>query len=207
MTKNALALTFAALLLGSGAPVLAAEIGCEGVFGEDTTLTAIEAEFGKQNVVTGEVPGPEGTTMIATTIFPGDAEREMQVRWWDEEKVTHFAGVTLAAGDTGPKGIRLGMTIDEVEALNGEPFQLLGFYWDYGGSAGFETGALSDLPGDCHLNLRLLPTVEDLPQNVVDAISGDTQLTSDMAELREAKVTVQEVNLGYPFPEELMPAE
>ncbi len=205
MTNTALALTFTALLLGSVAPARAAEIGCEGVFARDTTLAAIEAEFGKDNVVTGEVPGPEGTTMMATTIFPGDAEREMQVRWWDEENLAQFAGVKLAAGDTGPKGIKVGMPIEDVEALNGQPFQLWGFYWDYGGGAGFETGELSDLPGGCYLNLRLSPTIEDLPPDVTDAISGDQQLNSDMPELRQARVTVSEVNLGYPYPEELLP--
>ena len=59
------------LSLGA-APLLAEEIGCEGVFKQSASLADIEAAFGKDNVVTGEVPGPEGTTMIATTIFPNE---------------------------------------------------------------------------------------------------------------------------------------
>jgi hypothetical protein len=191
-----------ALTLGT-APLLAEEIGCEGVFNQNATLAEIEAAFGKDNVVTGEVPGPEGTTMIATTIYPNDPARTMQVRWWDEEKVEYLAGVTLAEGDSGPGGVKVGMPIEQVQAINGAPFRLFGFYWDYGGFAGFESGALSNLPGGCVLNLRFAPTREDLSEAVTNAISGDTELPSDMAEVLQAKVAVREVNLGYVYPEAL----
>lgn len=196
-------ITFAALLALSAAPALAEEIGCDGVFNQGATLTDIEAAFGKENVVTGEVPGPEGTTMVATTIYPNDPERTMQVRWWDEENVAYLAGVTIAAGDSGPGGVKVGMPIGEVQAINGEPFTLFGFFWDYGGSAGFASGKLSGLPGECFLNLQFAPMEENLSDRVLNAISGDTELTSDMPELAEAKVAVSEVNIGYAYPPEL----
>lgn len=196
-------LALAALLILTATSAWSAEITCEGVFNQKATLAEIETAFGKQNVVTGEVPGPEGTTMIATTIYPGDPERTMQVRWWDEEKSTYLAGLTLAKGDTGPGGVKVGMPIEQVQAINGEPFALMGFYWDYGGSAGFESGRLSDLPGGCYLNLQLSPTLETLPEDVSSAISGDIELRSDQPEVLAAKVAVWEVNLGYAYPEEL----
>lgn len=195
-------LALAALLLLSAAPAFAEEYGCEGVFNADATLADIEAVFGKENVVTGEVPGPEGTTMIATTINPGDTVNEFQVRWWDEENTARLAGVTIPLGHSGPGGVQVGMPIEEVEAINGEAFGLFGFYWDYGGSAGFESGALSALPGGCHLNLRLAPTAETLTEAQVAAISGDIELRSDQPEIRAAGVEVWEVNLGYPYPED-----
>ena len=196
-------LALAAILTFTAAPAVAAEFDCEGVFSEDATLADIEAEFGAENVTTGEVPGPEGTTMVATTIYPDDPERTMQVRWWDEANTADIAGVTLAPGDTGPGGVKIGMPIEEVEAINGEPFELFGFYWDYSGFAAFESGALSDLPGGCKLNLRFAPTVEDLSQAQMNAIAGDSQYPSDMPEMLAAKVVVREVNLTYPAPEDL----
>ena len=197
-----IATAIAVLLLGA-APVRADEIGCEGVFKQSATLADIESAFGKENVMTGEVDGPEGMTMIATTIYPNDPARTMQVRWWDEENVEYLAGVTLATGDSGPGGVKVGMPVEDVQAINGEPFSLFGFYWDYGGYAGFESGRLSGLPGGCVLSLRFGPTREDLPESVMNAISGDNELRSNMPELREAKVAVQEVNLGYAMPEQL----
>lgn len=192
-----------ALLMLGAAPALADEIDCEGVFKQSATLADIEAAFGKENVVTGEVDGPEGSTMIATTIYPDDPERTMQVRWWDEENVAYFAGVTLATTDSGPGGVKIGMPIEEVQARNGEPFSLFGFFWDYGGAAGFETGALSNLPGGCYLNLRFSPLAETLSPAVEKAISGDNELRSDLPELTTARVAVSEINLGYEYPQEL----
>jgi hypothetical protein len=141
--------------------------------------------------------------MIATTIYPDDPARTMQVRWWDETNVTYLAGVTLAPGDSGPGGVTVGMPIEQVQAINGEPFRLFGFYWDYSGFAAFESGKLSGLPGGCVLNLRFAPTRENLSQDVMNAISGDSQYDSDLPEMLEAKVAVSEVNLGYPYPEAL----
>lgn len=193
----------AALLMLTTAPALADEIGCEGVFNQNATLADFEAAFGKDNVVTGEVPGPEGTTMIATTIYPNDPERTMQVHWWDEENVAYFGGVTLAKGDTGPGGVKVGMPIQDVEAANGEPFTLFGFFWDYGGSAGFDTGKLGNLPGGCFLNVHFTPTLEPLPDDIALAISGEQELHSNQKDVLAAKVVVDEINLGFPFPPEL----
>jgi hypothetical protein len=201
MPIRAIAIT--ALLMLTAAPVLAEEIGCDGVFNQNATLADFEAAFGKANVVTGEVPGPEGTTMIATTIYPNDPPRTVQARWWDEQNVKYFAGLTVAKGDTGPFGVRVGMPIEEVQAINGEAFTLSGFFWDYGGSAGFDSGKLGNLPGGCFLNLHFNPTLDPLPEAISNAISGEQELRSDQKEILAAKVVVDEINLSFPYPPEL----
>lgn len=190
--------TLALLPLLLATPAAAAQISCAGPFGADATLADIEQAFGKDNVVTGEVDGPEGSTMVATTVYPDDPDRRFLVYWWDEEKHERLANVDLTAGDTAPGGVRVGMGIDEVQALNGEPFTLQGFYWDYGGVAGFESGKLSNLPGGCYLNVTFLPSVADLPEGVSEAISGDKELSSDMKEFAIARPVVQSMSIGYP---------
>ena len=95
------------------------------------------------------------------------------------------------------------MPIEAVQAANGEPFTLLGFFWDYGGGAGFDTGKLADLAGACFLNLHFTPTLEPLPEAISIAISGEQELRSDMPEVLAAKVVVDEINLGFPYPPEL----
>ena len=197
------ATALAAVLMLATAPALAEQIGCDGLFNESATLADFEAAFGKDNVVTGEVPGPEGTTMIATTVYPNDPERTMQLRWWDEATVKDFAGLPLARADTGPGGVAIGMPIEAVEAANGEPFTLFGFFWDYGGSAGFDAGKLGNLPGGCFLNLHFTPTLDPLPEDIANAISGEQELRSDQPEVLAAKVVVDEINLGFPYPPEL----
>jgi hypothetical protein len=186
------------LVLACGATAATgAELTCEGVFGADTSEARLVEAFGRENVVTGEVPGPEGTTMIATTVYPGDPERAFQAVWWNEETLTDLSFVTVPANDTAPGGVRIGMGIEEVEALNGEPFTVLGFSWDYGGSAGFQSGKLSGLPGGCHLSLTFEPAAE----SISPAVEGDIEISSDLPELREARPQVVELSLGYPHPD------
>jgi hypothetical protein len=59
------------------------------------------------------------------------------------------------------------------------------------------------VPGGCFLNLHFTPTLEPLPEDISMAISGDIELRSDQPEVRAAKVVVDEINLGFPYPPEL----
>jgi hypothetical protein len=196
-------LALAALLMLTAVPALAEEITCDGLFNKDATLADFEAAFGKDNVVTGTLLGPEGMEYVATTVFSGDPDKEFEIRWWDEENLKYFAGLTLAKGDTGPGGVKVGMPIEDVEKINGQPFTLMGFFWDYGGGAGFDAGKLGAVPGGCFLNLHFSPTVEQLPEDIALAISGDIELRSDQKEVLAAKVVVDEINLGFAYPPEL----
>lgn len=196
-----------ALMLGgttAPAPALAAEYDCEGVFNPATTLAELETQFGAENVVTGEVPGPEGTTLIATTIYPGDEDAAMEVHWFDAEKHEYLSTVFLAPADSGPGGVRIGMGIEEIAAINGAPFDLLGFGWDYGGSGWFETGALSEVPGGCSVNIRFAMSDDAaLSDAEMMAISGDVMLRSDNPTVIKSQPVAWRVALNFPVPAEI----
>lgn len=180
------------------APAFADEIKCEGVFGVDSTLELIETTFGKENVVTGEADGPEGSTIIATTIFPNDPEKRMVVGWWDEENRTGLSYVEIPDKDS-VAGLHDGLTVKEVEALNGEPFTMTGFWWDYGGYAGFQSGKLADIPGGCVVSVYFQPTAT--PDIDTTAVSGDIEVPSSEPLLETLAVKVDAVTVGYPFPD------
>lgn len=172
------------------------QVACQGVYGAESSEALLIETYGADNVVTGEVPGPEGTTYIGTTVFPDDPTRTMVFSWFDEEARTGLANVRLAPIQTGPGGVRVGMTPAEIETLNGEVFTLSGFWWDYGGYAGFDSGALSGLAGDCYLSLRFdAPDYSDAID--VTPISGDIQVPSDEGLLEVLGVKLQQVSLGY----------
>jgi hypothetical protein len=199
-----LPLAFALMLGAAAAPALAAEYDCEGLFNPATTLAELEAHFGTDNVVTGEVAGPEGTTVIATTIYPGDEQAAIEVHWFDEEKSEYLGTVYLAANDSGPGGVRIGMGIEEIAAINGAPFDLLGFGWDYGGAAWFEEGTLSEAPGGCSVNIRLSTSADEaLSDAEMTAISGDVILRSDDPNVIKAQPVAWRVALNFPVPPEI----
>jgi hypothetical protein len=178
-------------------------IACDGVFGPLSSEALLKETFGAENVVTGQVPGPEGTEMLATTIFPDDPTRTMQIGWWDENKLERLAYVDLAPGQVGPLGVQIGMTPEQIEALNGEGFLIGGFWWDYGGYANIESGNLTNLPGGCYLSLRFSPQDDYRPDLDLTSISGEVQVPSDDPLLQQLDTRVQVVSLSYPSPEAL----
>jgi hypothetical protein len=182
-------------------PAAAVDISCDDPMNRDTSLADIQTLYGVGNVVTGEVPGAEGETMIATTVFPDDDEHSFVIYWSDEAKREKLSAITVAKADTAPGGVRVGMTINEVQALNGEPFTLWGFYWDYGGAARFDAGKLADLPGGCMLSVQFTPSLDPGSDAIADAVSGDVELRSDMKELAAVAPVVSDITIAYPDPD------
>ena len=187
-------------LLVCANPALAEEIACEGAFGIDSSEARLIELYGADNVVTGIVPGPEGTKMLATRVFPDDPKRALEFVWWNEEALSDPSYIALPAKLTAPGGVRIGQSLAEVEALNGEPFTLLGFGWDYGGSAGFQSGALSDLPGGCILSVRFEYGESPAGLDTLPAM-GDKELSSSDPLLAQMQVRLYAVSIGYPHPD------
>jgi hypothetical protein len=188
------ALAAALLALPAGAQ----EMACSGVLGPDSSEARLIEAYGADNVMTGDVPGAEGETVLATTVYPNDPARSFQVGWWDEDKREQVAYFTVPANGVAPGGVRQGQTVAEVEALNGQPFTLLGFYWDYGGAASFQDGRLADLPGGCQLSLAFEPRAE-LPAGTDDsAVVGDIEVPSSEPLLVKLDARVQSLFLSYP---------
>ena len=180
-------------------PILSAEIKCEGAFAADSSEARLIETYGAGNVVTGEVPGPEGSTLLATTIFPNDAAKKQEFGWWDETKLENLAYVTVPAGVTTPGGLEIGMSIAAVEALNGAPFELYGFFWDYGGTAVTSGGTFENLPGGCTVSFRF--AVGDYPADLdVGPISGDSLIHSSEPLLKTVGAHIDTLTIGYPDP-------
>jgi len=173
---------------------------CAGPFGPDSSEAFLVELFGSDNVASETIAGHEGTTLDATLVFPSDPARRLVVLWQDEERRARPAAIIIREESEwiGPGGVRLGSALAEVEAVNGAPFDVLGFGWDYGGAAGFPNGTLADIPGGCIMSLSfdLDWSKEFGPE--FDAIMGDQQLGSDDPLLRAAAPMVSEIAVGYP---------
>ena len=121
-----------------------------GDFGRDTDLAALETRFGPSHVRVGEVPGAEGETFRGIVLFPDDPARRAYLYFDDEQALRGLT--TVGVFDMPSRwrldnGVRVGMSLAELVALNGRPIAFTGFDWDYG-------GAISDWNGG-----RLQPAV------------------------------------------------
>ena len=154
-----------------------------GAITHGMTLLGLRTIYGAKNVKPAQLDGREGTTLEGLRLFPG-TDRELELIYdqeGDEKIVTDV--VVIGKAWKFENGLKVGMGLDEVEKINGKPFKVNGFDWDYGGFANFEGGKL-----ESGVSVRFYPTAE----KVSEKLSGDIEIASTDKTLRVAKPVVQE---------------
>ena len=154
------------------------------------TLLGLKTIYGK-NMKPAQLDGPEGTTLDGVKLFTGtDKELEIILEQVGDEKIVSAVSI-IGKAWTFSNGLRADMTLEEVEKLNGKPFTISGFDWDYGGYANFEGGKL-----EAGVSIRFEPTTE----NRSEKLSGDVQIRSDDKALRAAKPKISgSISVMFPI--------
>jgi hypothetical protein len=155
-----------------------------GLIKPGMTSVEVERAYGKKNFKIMDLPGPEGSTFPGAKLFEG-SERELEIVWdpENEAKKVVFDIRVIGKAWTFENGLKSGMSIEEVEKINGKPFKVAGFSWDYGGYANFEGGKLA-----AKVSVRFNPSSEEIP----DYLQGDKQISSTDKKLRAVKPLVEE---------------
>jgi hypothetical protein len=191
---------FCASAAGAQQPDL---LACRGPLARDGSEVALAKAFGAGNVTRAAIDVGEGMTQPGTILFAKDPKRRIDILWHDGARRSRPATISvaptatwrIAVPDAEPP-IRMGMSLAQVEAANGRPFEILGFGWDRGGHAGdWKGGRLAKPDGGCELSLRFEPEPGFL---AMDAISGDRPFSSADARIRAVKPVVVEVRLRWP---------
>ena len=170
------------------------EVDCSGPFAKDSGMLALAVTYDSRNMIfTHETV--QGTQVGVTVLYPKDPRRRLEV-WWQNPNRTGTYLIDIAGKSiwTAPKGLRLGLTLEQLQKLNHKPFKLKGF--DESGVANvadWDGGELASLPGGCkasaslHTNSKSAAT--DLP--------AKDQYSSDDPAVRALKPTVSEILIGY----------
>ncbi len=155
-----------------------------GLIKSGMTSTDIERAYGKQNLRLQKLPGAEGEEIDGAKLF-ADTDRELEIIWDPEKEKTKVVFDIRVIGKAWKfeNGLKSGMSAEEVEKINGKPFQIAGFSWDYGGYANFKGGKL-----DAKVSIRFSPSSDEVP----DYLQGDKQLSSSDKKLRAVKPLVDE---------------
>jgi hypothetical protein len=133
-----------------------------------------------------KVPGPEGSEFSAVILWKG-TPRELEVLYDEMSDAKQLTDVRIIGKDWQlPGGLKHGMTIAEVEKINGKAFKVLGFDWDYAGHASFEDGGR--LQG--HIGVRFDPSTEIDP-----SLAGDQYISTTNKKLRASGVKVTEITV------------
>ena len=157
--------------------------------------------YGKENVLRGEMPLGEGEMMEATILFPNDPMRRLEIAWYDPTEEIGPQRIALRGEESRwsvTPGLRLGMSLDSLVALNGRTISFLGFDWDYGGTViswnGGEVWNI-DLPNG-GIIVRLRPDTDDyekLSEEERMQISGDHELRSDDPLFKRLRLRIFEI--------------
>jgi hypothetical protein len=168
--------------------------------GVGTSRTDLITKFGASNVTDTIIYGTEGERRPGSILFPRDSSRMVEITWIDTVARARPATARLrgnASAWTIPHGVTLGLALSELERLNGRPFSLTGFGWDYGGTVtDWKSGSLASLrTGTPRIFVRLSPEREAPAE-----LSGDRELSSDLPAMKRLDPVVDEIVLSYETP-------
>ena len=173
-------------------------VACSESFGKDSSHLKLVMSFGFRNVTATKVEA-NGTKVAASVIFPDDPQQRLEV-WWKNapSSGTYLVVINGQSDWTAPGGLRLGLTLAELEKLNHKSFKLKGF--DKDGIAAISDwggGELASLAGGCNngVSLRADPKVS---AKIIGALSPNKEYVSSNPQMRAAKPTVSEILIGYP---------
>ena len=164
---------------------------------------SLKTRYGAQNVVRGDVDLGEGESRRGTILFPHDSTRRLAIAWngadgWSDPWFVAVDGYRTTRWVVYP-GISFGTTLRTLERLNGRPFELAGFGWDYSGTVmSWKGGRLDSL----WTGGRQQPTVRLGPDSgadlrYVNQIQGDRPFRSSHPALQALDPVVYAVII-YP---------
>ena len=170
-------------------------IACSGGDSHHLKLTMT---YDRKNVDFGEVDAGPGKSM-ASIIYPNDPKRRLEV-WWsdvDKRKDLYLIAINGSSTWTGPGGLRLGLSLADLEKLNRKPFKLKGFDKDNTAPVSdWDHGALAALSGGCKAGVILSAEAKTAPK-VLAALPADSEFSSADEALRAVRPSVTEILIGY----------
>ncbi|GEP42865.1 hypothetical protein [Brevifollis gellanilyticus] len=150
------------------------------------TLFGLKTMFGGGKVKSVKIPGAEGEEIDGVRLF-GGTDREIEIIFNPEGDEKEIWDVRIIGkGWKFVNGLTKKMGIAELEKVNGKPYQVNGFGWDYGGWANFEGGKLEG-----KVSIRFSPEGD-----VDDSLNGDKQIPSTNKKLRAAKVSMTDISVS-----------
>jgi hypothetical protein len=169
-------------------------VECSGPFAKDSGMLALAMAYDSRNMIfTHETV--QGTEVGVTVLFPKDPKKRLEVWWSNPNRTgTYLIDIGGKSTWTGPAGLRLGLTLEQLEKLNKKPFKLKGFDKDGVASvSSWDDGALAKLAGDCKAGVNLRAGAKSAGTE----LPTKDEYVSDDPELRALKPTVAEILIGY----------
>jgi hypothetical protein len=165
----------------------------------ESSEVELRQRYGAGAVDTTRIELGEGETAPGTVLYPGDSLRRAEIIWQDTVAHRRPTRVILRGSKSqwqvGP-GISLGTSLGELERLNGRPFTLAGFGWDYAGVVtDWKGGALdSALVG---VKLYLDPGPAQYQSADYAKVLGDRDYSSALPPMQQLSPKVTQIFVDF----------
>jgi hypothetical protein len=159
----------------------------------------LRERFGQGAIDATRIELGEGETAPGTLLFPRDSLRRTEIVWQDTVARRRPARIILRGDrsrwEVGP-GISLSTSLSQLEQLNGRPFTLAGFGWDYAGVVtSWNGGALdSSLAG---VKLYLDPGPAQYESTPYSQVLGDQDYSSDLPAMHQLSPKVRTIFIDF----------
>lgn len=186
------------------APAPAAElrthtVACSGTFAKDSSHLKLAMTFDSKNITFTDVDSSAGTKVPASVLYPKDPRQRLEV-WWANPAArsdTYLIVINGKSNWSAPGGLRLGLTLAQLEKLNHKAFKIKGFDKDGVATVSdWDDGTLATLAGGCKSGVSLHADPK-VAADTIAALPADKEYSSSDPEMRAAKPTVSEILIGY----------
>ncbi|MBU2711711.1 hypothetical protein [Zooshikella harenae] len=158
------------------------------------SLISVRDHIGKNNMLVEEIPLDEDKHLKHVTIYPEDEEKQLVLQLDENERVEAII-IDRVTEDEVPcyhnkEGIVIGLTLHDIEKMNGKPFKLTGFDWDFQGTvSSWENGNLENIMRG--LAVRLHPDADDKYNEII----GEEIFMSSHPEMQQVNPTVSHIEV------------
>ncbi len=174
-------------------------VACSGVFARDSSHAKLASAFQSRNVAFTQVDASSGAKVMASVLYAKDPKRRLEV-WWSKpasRSDTHLIVINGQSDWIAPGELHLGLTLAELEKLNGKPFKLSGFDKDRIATlSDWNGGQLATLAGGCKVGISLRADPKTTA-STLSSLTVDRSFTSSDTALRAANPMVSEILVAY----------
>jgi hypothetical protein len=174
-------------------------VACSGVFARDSSHAKLASAFQPRNVAFTQVDASSGGKVMASVLYGKDPKRRLEV-WWSKlasRSDTHLIVINGQSDWIAPGELHLGLTLAELEKLNGKAFKLSGFDKDHVATlSDWNGGQLGALAGGCTVGISLRADPK-AAATTLGTLPADRGFTSSDTALRAANPTVSEILVAY----------
>ena len=178
-----------------------------GDLGPLTTQAELETRFGKDNLREESFDAAEGMgTYPVLVVFPYEPGKRLELVLDADNKDAPIQELRVSSPESrwhDASGLRTGMTLAELVALNGAPVSFYGLAWDYGGTVqDWHGGTLANAVGNRLFRRVTLAARAGTDQDALP--QGDATFRSDDPKWANAgkDIVVGELGISWPHDDE-----